>query len=114
MPLYDVKCLSCSAVSEVFAKMSDTKFLCPKCNKPAEKQVCGVVTERRFAGSEMVSARFRFIPQEVAEKRKLMGESGNCIQDSGEVRFSTRSEERKFRANFFDKVYATTQDTRPA
>jgi len=113
MPLYDVKCLACCKVSEVFARMSDTKFLCPKCQSPAEKQVSGVVTERRFAGSEMVSGRFRFIPAEVAEKRRLMGESGNCIQDSGEVRFATRSEERKFRADFFEKVYATTYDPRP-
>lgn len=113
MPLYDVKCNECGKITEVFAKMSETKFVCQSCGCKAEKQVSGIVTERRFAGSEMVSARFRFIPAEVNEKRKMMGDSGNCIQDSGEVRFSNRSEERKFRSDFFEKVYSTTYDPRP-
>jgi hypothetical protein len=87
--------------------MSDELFACPHCGHEADKLVVGnIVTERRFAGAESVSFRYRFIPQEVAEKRALMGDAGNMIQDSGEVHFTKRSDERRFHKTFMEKVFA--------
>ena len=106
MPLYDVRCIKCSKVSEIVAKMSDEKFECPECGNEALKLVSPITTERRFAGQECISSRYWFLPQEVAEKRAMMGEAGNMIQDNGEVHFTKRSDATKFNQVFMDRVFA--------
>lgn len=96
MPIYEIKCDGCSLQCEVHAPMSQTQFACVVCGCECHKVPSTFSSERRFAGSESVSFRYRMLPKEVKEKRKWLGESGNCVQDDGRVVFSTRGEEKKF------------------
>ena len=52
--------------------------------------------ERYFAGSEAMSYEVGYhTPEDIAEARKLFPD--NHIDDNGDVRFYSRSEERRFK-----------------
>jgi hypothetical protein len=95
-----IECI-CGNVFDACVKASeDWKCPCPSCRaecNPARqagnKRFYG---NRRFAGAESVSLVEGFCDFEVPEARKLLPGFQHCIQDNGDVHFTSRSEQRGY------------------
>lgn len=87
------------------------------CGQRAEThfQALKLWREREFYGSESISGLHRFIPDEVEQKRNLMGKIGHeCIRDDGRVVFTRRGEQQEFQRVFDAKVFAVDRQTHAA
>jgi len=100
MPIYEFECPGCHERSEEFAKMSESnaEFVCLACNRTKNRVFSLPHRERQFSGTESVSMTEGFHKNEVRKARGMMPGFQHCIRDDGSVVFSSRSEERGFKA----------------
>jgi hypothetical protein len=97
MPIYPIKCdnQACGHTGEEYARMSECEQIrCPVCAGPTTR-IPSVPRDgnRRFAGRESYSVMEGWAKSDVPEARKLMGNFGHCIDDTGRVKFSDRKEQ---------------------
>jgi len=102
MPLYPVRCASCSHRCDLYASMSQRDGLkCPECGHARMEtrfEDLGLRNaNREFDLSRRESIQHFYPAGEVQEYRQLYGSAGNCIQDDGTVIFNNRAEEKAFR-----------------
>jgi hypothetical protein len=105
MPIYCLKC-KCGFHGDAFAKVVELdeqgRVLCPECGERApqdwsNKTIAPGGSAVAFAGAKRQSMTEAFHSSEVAEARKLFGETcGACIRDDGTVSFKDRDEQRKY------------------
>lgn len=100
MPDYALKCPRCKHRFERFAPASERYVICcPRCaTGPCDTdfEVTRFVTERRFAGSEMIDYQHGFHPDELGWAKATFKDHQHCIDDEGMVTFGSRAEERSF------------------
>lgn len=92
-----------------FSAREKWKRRCPGCKKPVVRGQSASAPRfhgnRRFAGSESESITKGFHPKEVKFIKAQMPGVQHCINDTGDVSFADRAEERKF-----DREYAAMAD----
>jgi len=109
MPMYDYEILDSSGQPtgercEVFQSIKEDAYqTIPGTGQPCRRAITLPRTERRFAGTETLSRRFGFDPDEVMAARQLFPDAD--IRDNGDVHFHTRSEGIKF-ANVYGEQLA--------
>ena len=101
MPIYPVRCCSCSFRGDVVARVRDIDRLqCPECGGRAEqdytqKRVHN--TNTRFTLKRQRSWAEGFTRKSAKEAQRLFGEKGGqCIQDDGTVLFKDRKEQEMY------------------
>lgn len=104
MPTYPIHPCACGCPDrEVFERAANSdKLTCRACGGPVHQDYSAkgvpAIGNRAFTGQRRMSFTEGFHPKEVGKARRAFGDRyGGCIQDSGEVHFTDRAEERGYK-----------------